>query len=87
MYFTSDQTGSPQIYRARVDGSGRLERLTFTGGFNARPVISPDGKTMAFVARRDKKFLIAVMNLETQEERIVSSGPKDDSPSFAGGPV
>lgn len=83
VYFTSDQTGSPQIYRARVDGSGRLERLTFTGGFNARPVISPDGKTMAFVARRDKKFVIAVMNLETQEERIVSSGPKDDSPSFA----
>ncbi|MEK9811485.1 MAG: Tol-Pal system beta propeller repeat protein TolB [Bordetella sp.] len=83
VYFTSDQTGSPQIYRARVDGSGRLERLTFTGGFNARPVISPDGKTMAFVARRDKKFVIAVMNLETQEERFVSSGPKDDSPSFA----
>jgi TolB protein len=83
VYFTSDQTGSPQIYRVRVDGSGRLERLTFTGGFNARPVVSPDGKTMAFVARRDKKFLIAVMNLETQEERIVSSGPRDDSPSFA----
>jgi TolB protein len=83
VYFTSDQTGSPQIYRVRVDRTGRMERLTFTGGFNARPVISPDGKTMAFVARRDKKFLIAVMNLETQEERIVSSGPKDDSPSFA----
>jgi TolB protein len=83
VYFTSDQTGSPQIYRVRVDGAGRMERLTFTGGFNARPVVSPDGKTMAFVARRDKKFLIAVMNLETQEERLVSSGPKDDSPSFA----
>ena len=83
VYFTSDQTGSPQIYRVRIDGSGRLERLTFNGGFNARPVVSPDGKTMAYVARRDKKFLIAVMNLETQEERLVSSGPKDDSPSFA----
>jgi TolB protein len=83
IYFTSDQGGSPQVYRIRSDGSGSPERVTFTGGFNARPVISPDGKQLAYVARRDSNFVICIMNLETRQEVIVSNGPKDDSPSFA----
>lgn len=83
VYFTSDQGGSPQVYRIRSDGSGSPERITFTGGFNARPVVSPDGRQLAFVARRDGNFVVCIMNLETRQEVIVSNGPKDDSPSFA----
>lgn len=83
IYFTSDQGGSPQVYRIRSDGSGSPERVTFTGGFNARPVVSPDGRQLAYVARRDNNFVICIMNLETRQEVIVSNGPKDDSPSFA----
>ncbi|MEN9764240.1 MAG: Tol-Pal system protein TolB [Pseudomonadota bacterium] len=83
IYFTSDQGGSPQVYRIRSDGSGSPERITFTGGFNARPMVSPDGKQLAYVARRDSNFVICIMNLETKQEVIVSNGPKDDSPSFA----
>jgi len=83
IYFTSDQGGSPQVYRIRSDGSGSPERITFTGGFNARPMVSPDGKQLAYVARRDGNFVICIMNLETRQEVIVSNGPKDDSPSFA----
>jgi TolB protein len=83
IYFTSDQGGSPQVYRIRSDGSGSPERVTFTGSFNARPVVSPDGRQLAFVARRDGNFVVCIMNLETRQEVIVSNGPKDDSPSFA----
>jgi TolB protein len=83
IYFTSDRGGSPQIYKVAADASSPPERISFTGTFNARPMVSPDGKLLAFVARRDGKFVIGVRNLESGEERLVSTGPKDDSPSFA----
>jgi TolB protein len=83
IYFTSDRGGSAQIYKVAADASSPPERISFTGNFNARPMVSPDGKLLAFVARRDGKFVIGVRNLESGEERLVSSGPKDDSPSFA----
>jgi TolB protein len=83
IYFTSDRGGSPQIYKVAADASSPPERISFSGTFNARPMVSPDGKLLAFVARRDGKFMIGVRNLENGEERLVSTGPKDDSPSFA----
>jgi TolB protein len=82
IYFTSDRGGSAQIYRAAVTG-GDAERVTFTGGFNARPQVSPDGKYLAYIARRESLFRVAVMELSSQQETLVSNGPKDDSPSFA----
>lgn len=83
IYFTSDRGGSAQIYKVAADASRPPERISFTGNFNARPMVSPDGKLLAFVARREGKFVIGVRNLESGEERLVSTGPKDDSPSFA----
>ncbi len=83
IYFTSDRGGSPQIYKVAADASSPPERISFTGTFNARPMVSPDGKLLAFVARRDGKFVIGVRNLESGEERLVSTGIKDDSQSFA----
>ena len=83
IYFTSDRGGSAQIYKVAADASSPPERISFTGNFNARPMVSPDGKLLAFVARREGKFVIGVRNLESGEERLVSTGPKDDSPSFA----
>lgn len=82
IYFTSDRGGAAQVYRVAATG-GEPQRVTYNGPFNARPQISPDGKTLAYVTRRDKLFRIAVLDLATQQETIVSAGPKDDSPSFA----
>lgn len=82
IYFTSDRGGSAQIYRVSIDG-GEARRVTFGSGFNARPQVSPDGKHLAFVTRRERAFRIAVLDLVSQQETLVSEGPKDDSPSFA----
>jgi TolB protein len=83
IYFTSDRGGSAQIYRTTVDGTGPPERISFQGRFNARPVISPNGQFMSFVAQRDGRFVIGVRELASGDEILVSDGPKDDSPSFA----
>ncbi len=82
IYFTSDRGGSAQVYRVAASG-GEPQRVTFNGPFNARPQVSPDGKTLAYVTRREKLFRIAVLELASQQETLVSAGPKDDSPSFA----
>ncbi len=83
LYFTSDRGGTAQIYRMRLDSDAPAERITFNASFNGRPQVSPDGKTLLFVTRREGLFRIAVMNLASREEILISDGPKDDSPSFA----
>ena len=51
IYFTSDRGGSAQIYKVAADASSPPERISFTGNFNARPMVSPDGKLLAFIGR------------------------------------
>ena len=82
MKFTSDRGGSPQIYRASVNGSD-AQRVTFDGSYNVSPRISPDGKTMAFISRRDGGFRLAAMDLESKQVQILTDSNKDESPSFA----
>src|SRR5687768_9899320 len=36
VYFTSDRSGNPQIYRLTLGSSERPKRITFTGSYNAR---------------------------------------------------
>ena len=82
LYFSSDRGGSPQIYRVKVSG-GSAERITFGSAYNVSPKISPDGRIMAFVTRRQNKYFIAIKNLETGTENILSDGGVEESPSFA----
>ncbi len=82
IYFTSDRAGGPQVYRISANG-GTPERVTFEGSYNARPRLSPDGTRLAMVHNDRGNFRIAVMNLETKDLLILSSGQQDESPSFA----
>ncbi len=82
LYFSSDRGGSPQIYRIQVSG-GTAERVTFGSAYNVSPKISPDGRMMAFVTRREGKFFIALKDLVTGEENLLSDGGSEESPSFA----
>ena len=82
IYFTSDRSGGPQVYRISARG-GTPERVTFEGSYNARPRLSPDGKRMAVVHNDRGNFRIAVMDLERRDLLVLSTGRQDESPSFA----
>jgi TolB protein len=82
IYFTSDRSGGPQIYKIGVSG-GSAQRVTFSGSYNISPRISPDGKTLAYISRRDGKFQLYALDLTNGQEQRLSDTVKDESPSFA----
>lgn len=82
LYFTSDRAGGPQIYRADVY-SGKTERVTFEGSYNARPRLSPDEKQLAMVHNDGGNYRIAVLDLESGALQVLTDGEQDESPSFA----
>jgi len=82
IYFTSDRAGSPQIYRIPVQPGEHPKRITFTGNYNARARVSPDGSLLAMVTL-DGGYRIAVQDLSNGNVRVLSHGKLDESPSFA----
>ena len=80
--FTSDRSGSPQAYRVPVSG-GQASRLTFQGSYNISPSLSPDGSELVYVSRRDGAYTIALQNMRTDAQQVLTNGPDDQSPSFA----
>lgn len=82
IYFTSDRSGGPQIYRVSASG-GNAERVTFGGDYCVTPRVSPDGKALTYVARREGRFRVAVLDLATGQETLLTDTNSDESPSFA----
>lgn len=82
IYFTSDRGGTPQIYRMNTSG-GELKRMTFEGSYNVSPAISPDGRYLAYIRREGVGFHVAVQDLETGQNQILTDTLYDESPSFA----
>lgn len=80
--FTSGQGGKPQLYMVSSQG-GNEQRLTFTGDYNARASFSPDGKYLAMVHGNGNNYRIGVMDMATRAINVLTSGPNDESPSFA----
>ena len=83
VYFTSDRSGSPQIYKLTPGSSDRPRRITFTGSYNARPRVSPDGKQLAFLTLAEGSYRIAVQDLASGTVTVLSKGRQEESPSFA----
>ena len=82
IYFTSDRGGSPQIYQYNLK-TQFAKRLTFSGGYNAHPVITPDGKTLVFMHRTGDMFGIAEENLATGQVQSLTQSGLDKSPSIS----
>ena len=83
VFFTSDRSGAPQVYRINAEG-GRAERVTFEGGYNARPRLAPDGSGQLAVVHNDRgNYRIAVVDIERAYTRVLTDGSLDESPSFA----
>lgn len=76
--FTSERSGSADIFRARVDGTG-LERLTDSPAFDDQAALSPDSRSLAFVSSRgDGSTDIYIMDLESGEVRNLTNSPGGD---------
>lgn len=95
LVFTSNRGGSPQVYQLNVRRvasgemipEGKPRRLTFQGRFNARAKVFPDGKSLALVHKSQDAmdYNIAVLDLETDRLRLLTSSKLADSPSIAPG--
>jgi TolB protein len=83
VYFTSDRSGGPQIYRIGIEPGARPRRVTFGGSYNARPRLSPDGTQLVMVTQDGPNYRIAVQDLSSGTVRVLSHGRLDASPSFA----
>src|SRR5579864_2843931 len=76
--FTSDRSGSADLYRVRPDGTG-LERLTTDPAYDDQAAFSPDGKQLVFVSTRSGgKSSLWIMDLSTRNAKALTSGPGGD---------
>jgi len=82
IYFTSDRSGGPQVYRISADG-GSPARISFEGKYNARPRISPDGTKLAVVHNDRGNYRIAMVDVERSYTQVLTEGNLDESPAFA----
>ncbi len=82
LYFTSDRGGRPQIYRQALAG-GTAERVTFSSDYAVSPVLDKDGTHLAYVTRIDKRFQIAILELATGHEAVLTNNQYDESPCFS----
>ena len=83
LYFTSDRSGTPQVYRIGLSGTDHPRRITFGTSYSARPRLSPDGRQLAMVVQDSSSYRIAVQDLASGTVAILSHGHLDASPSFA----
>lgn len=82
LYFVSDRGGGPQIYRMPAAG-GPAQRISFHGDYNVSVRVSPEGKQLAYITRRDGRYRTVVFDLASGEETLVTQTSHDESPSFA----
>lgn len=81
--FTSNRSGTPQIYKKALSSGARAQRLTFEGQYNAGASASPDGSKIAFIHNDGGNFRIAVQDLNTRVLEVLTNGRLDESPSFS----
>jgi TolB protein len=62
---------------------GNPERVTFEGGYNISPSISPDGRTLAYITRQGNDFRLSVLDLASGSVSQITDTHDDESPSFA----
>jgi TolB protein len=80
--FESDRSGTSQLYVMNADGSG-ARRISFGGARYSTPVWSPDGERIAFTRTGGEGLTIGVMNANGSEEKMLTTGPRDEGPSWA----
>jgi Tol biopolymer transport system component len=76
--FTSERSGSADLYRVKPDGTG-LQRLTTNRAYEDQADVSPDGQKLAFVSTRaDGTADLWIRDLGTNRETPLTSGLSGD---------
>src|SRR5271166_2201962 len=76
--FTSDRSGSADLYRVKPDG-GNLERLTTDPAYDDQAAFSPDGKQLVFVSTRGAGTAVLwTLDLATRRAQALTSGKGPD---------
>ncbi len=82
--FTSDRSGSPQIYVMDLGGGGEPRRLTYSGDYNTNPAFSPKGDRIAYQSREEGQFNIYVIGLNGGDPvRLTEGEGSNESPSWS----
>ncbi|MEM8798791.1 MAG: Tol-Pal system beta propeller repeat protein TolB [Pseudomonadota bacterium] len=80
--FESDRSGSQQLYTMNVNGRD-IRRISRGDGVYGTPVWSPRGDLIAFTKIRRGEFQIGVMRPDGTGERILTTGAKDEGPTWS----
>jgi Tol biopolymer transport system component len=75
--FTSERSGSADIYRVRIDDAEPV-RLTDDPAFDDQAALSPDGRSLAFVSSRAGNADIFILDLVTNRLRNLTNAPGGD---------
>src|SRR3546814_16740205 len=59
----------------------RSQRITFNGSYNISPALSPDGNNLVYVTRRNGAFRVAIQNIGSGSEQLLTAGPDEDRKS------
>ena len=78
--FTSDRSGKPQLYKIPASG-GKPTRVSYSGSYNSDPSVV--GNKIALVRQNGSAFNIAIKDLGSGQDRVISRGRLDESPSLA----
>jgi TolB protein len=80
--FTSDRSGTPQIYTQSIDG-GDAHRITYKGSYNTAPAFSPDCKKIAYESRESGGFQIYVINSDGSGGQQLTQSGSNEGPAWS----
>jgi TolB protein len=66
---------------------GEAKRVTFSGSYNITPRISPDGRTLAYISRREGKFQLYALDLAVVRNKDCQTQVKTNPKLFAKWPL
>lgn len=82
LIFTSNRGGGPQIYKLDLN-TKKVSRITFSGGYNARACYTPDNKHIIMLRRQNHKYNIAMQDLVSNGNHILTHAMRDESPTVS----
>lgn len=82
LIFTSDRSGTPQLYQTTIKNPGP-RRLTFEGKYNSDADVSANGEQITFIRDLGNEFAIMMMDTLSGAEQVLITLYDAERPRFA----